>query len=270
MRLCRCRRCRQQISIIVPFQSKEPSRRKNWRWLKRYWKAHLPEAEVIIGKDRKSQRRLWRRHPRPYSKTTAVNKAFRKAHGDIIVILDADCYIWWEVLNRCATQLREARKRGERIWFVPYRKLIRLNKAKTDELLGTNPRGPFQFTTSLSRDEIEWSEYNGHQFGAMIQIMPREAFELLGGMDERFNGWGGEDVAFLNALDTLWGKHRNTPNPVFHLWHSKLSVGTGGNYPNRAWERQERPIVNEALNRQYARAKGRPRLMQQLMREAHQ
>jgi hypothetical protein len=34
-------------------------------------------------------------------------------------------------------------------------------------------------------------------------VVPRAAFDELGGWDERFEQWGGEDAAFCYALDTL-------------------------------------------------------------------
>ena len=57
------------ISILIPFRCTDPDspRMKNVEWLKRYWAAQLPGAEVIIGEDPDTSR--------PFSKSVAVNNA---------------------------------------------------------------------------------------------------------------------------------------------------------------------------------------------------
>jgi predicted glycosyltransferase involved in capsule biosynthesis len=64
-----------------------------------------------------------------------------------------------------------------------------------------------------------------HHYGALILIMPRAAFEAAGGMDERFRGWGAEDVSFVHAVDTLYGRHRTLDASAHHLFHQTLGQG---------------------------------------------
>src|ERR1035437_8821162 len=97
----------------------------------------------------------------------------------------------------------------------------------------------------------------------MIQIMPREAFITVGGMDERFRGWGGEDQAFLLALNILWGPYRNSPNNVYHLWHPKIIAAEGIDAKGkrseiRAWDGQRVIRANDWLSWQYNMAKDGP------------
>src|SRR5882762_5788790 len=75
------------ISLLIPFRSPPgDERERNFRWLKEYWAHELPEAGVIQGHDVHV----------PFSKTCAVNNAAELAHGDILVILDADAYLTGE------------------------------------------------------------------------------------------------------------------------------------------------------------------------------
>ena len=46
----------------------------------------------------------------------------------------------------------------------------------------------------------------------------RTLFDQVGGFDERFRGWGAEDIAFLNACSTFGGKHR-VMGDAYHLRH---------------------------------------------------
>lgn len=267
------RKVQQRISILVPFQSDDPGRNKTWRWLERYWRHELPGAELIVGRDRRAQKN-WTRKPVPFSKAVAVNDAFRRSHGDIIVILDADAYLPGEVIEQCARRLRLARKKKIQTWFVPYMFLYRLKQGYSNEILRSGPANPLRVPTPPPPKAIDGTDASGagREFGALLQVMPREAFEKVGGMDERFRGWGGEDTSFLLALDTLWGKHKNTANEICHLWHRRLASGPLGslavkNWMVRMWPGQKDPRANGRLSSRYHQAHGRPEVMAKLVRE---
>ncbi len=238
---------RKKISLLVPFRPDNIDREVSWRWLRRYWKHALPGAEIIQGFDLGL----------PFCKTAAVNNAFRESHGDIIVILDADCYINPEVIEDCASKIRAARKAGRHLWFVPYRRLYRLTKFATEIILRSDPEHPWLPPDPppgaiVGSTEGSGGNVHGHHYGAMIQIMPREAFEAVGGMDERCRGWGSDDAIFVQALDTLYGKHRTTKNGVFHFWHTNL----GDKWDTRRWLGQPVARSNEWLATLYGSARG--------------
>jgi glycosyltransferase involved in cell wall biosynthesis len=222
-----------------------------WRWLRRYWKYWLRgDVEIVIGYDYNTNR--------PFSKAAAVNDAARRARGDIFVILDSDVYMPASVVKHCAERIRVARKHGTRLWFVPYQFIYRLTPEATEHVLESSPKDPLRFTG------------HGHKFGAMITIMSREAFEFVGGMDERFRGWGGEDVSFLRAVDTLWARHKNTPNDVLHMWHPKLHIpGPKMNpkepWKTRIWDGQDRARHNDWLAIMYNEATWKPLRMRVLV-----
>jgi hypothetical protein len=80
----------------------------------------------------------------------------------------------------------------------------------------------------------------------------REAYAELGGMDEEFVGWGGEDNEFWDRCLTLptwvWGYE-----PIVHLWHRSQPLKQEGDNPNiiRCREVMERsPQERIALLRQ--------------------
>ena len=84
--------------------------------------------------------------------------------------------------------------------------------------------------------------------------------------NSRFRGWGGEDVAFLRSVDTLYGKHRNTDNDVLHLWHPQFVTDTTvANWKVRVWEGQTSPRANDKLATRYHKANGNPEAMQALV-----
>jgi hypothetical protein len=244
------------ISLLVPFTSDSQRRTETWEWLQQYWKSELPGAQIIVaGNDHV-----------PFCKTAAVNAAWRRARGDVIVILDADCYLPGSVVLACYRQIMAAKRRGQRLWYIPYRHFYRLTDEASRRVLQSNPRHPLRFSDPPPLEDVEEVRDSGygHHYGALVQIMPREAFILAGGMDERFNGWGGEDVSFMTAVDTLYAKHRTMPNGVLHLWHPHH----GTEHFERQWPGQTVPGNNNLLSTRYAEARGRIMRMHRLTRES--
>jgi Glycosyl transferase family 2 len=233
------------ISLLVPFRTDNGRRAETWEWLDRYWRNELPGAQIIIGTDDHT----------PFCKTAAVNNARRHAKGDVLVILDADCYVAGDVIESCAAEIRRERKRGNRIWFVPYRCFYRLNDLASRYVMSCDPSNPIRFFAFGPKDYM-LDEKKGvnqaHWFGALIQILPKEAFDIVGGMDTRFYGWGGEDVAYMHALDTLYAPHKTSPNGVIHLWHPTI----GTSVKNRRWPGQDKAGHNGALSGRYHGARG--------------
>lgn len=254
------------ISIVIPFRpsAKAPERLRNVLWLEQYWKMNLPGAEVIISDD-----------PEPdkaFSKSVAINRGVEQSTGDVLVLVDADGYLAIDRVLHCAKEIRHARKRGHRLWFVPYRQFYRLNEESSLRLLNSDPKYPFVFSEPPS----QWDTINdtnprtGHHYGAMIQLMPREAFELVGGWDERFRGWGGEDHAAMRAMDTLYWPHKTLPTSVLHVWHPMIGgdgVKRMVSWKDRRWEGQDDPTINNKLSWRYYYSMNKPELMRQLCNE---
>jgi hypothetical protein len=252
------RRHRPQISVLVPYRldPTSPQRARSWHWLRRYWEWELPDAEMIVARGS--------RHG-VFSKAMAVNAAAERATGRVFVILDSDAYMIGSTLRRCADAIDDALRREHQLWLVPYRQLYRLTEAASQQVLDSDPRWPHRFSTPPPADAVSSSEgsMHGKRFGAMATVMPREAFETVGGMDPRMRGWGGEDVAFVRALDTLYAKHKTVFGDVLHLWHARI----GDVAATRMWSGQAVPRVNEQLAGRYSSATGDVARMRALVDE---
>lgn len=244
---------RPKISLLIPFSSTDPARRANFDWLQEYWKYELPEAEVIIGTS-KSQ---------VFCKAEALNDAARRSVGKILVIMDADAYMTGSAVRQAADLILEERNN---LWLIPYRRLYRLNEESGRLITNSRTTHPFRFPRDIDWSHIENnvdSVRYGHHYGAMSMMFPRKAYELIGGFDERFKGWGGEDVCLLRALDTLFAKHKTIDADIFHLWHPFY----GDSYESRRWANQDKGGSNWKLSKEYGKAAGNPSLMRAVLQE---
>jgi hypothetical protein len=240
------------ISLLVPFSTLDPQRQMTWDWLKDYYNVWLPGAEIIVGENTQV----------PFCKTKAFNQAYWRSTGDIIVLLDADCYIDTDIILNCAAEIRAEKAAGNKLWYIPYREFYRLTEAASNSVLSSFTTKPLTFPKPPPRDVLmtDKGSSSAHWWGALIQIMPSEAFETAGGMDERFSGWGGEDVAFMRAVDTLYAKHKTWNDQVIHLWHSATVNPTDDHL--RMWEGQSAAHRknDELVGRYYAAFGDRTRM----------
>jgi hypothetical protein len=251
-----------QTSLLVPFRDDDEYRTRVWTWLKRYWMDHLASVEVIMGHDTGV----------PFSKAVAVNDAATRARGRVFVILDADAYLDTHYVQRYIDEIDMSVKEGIRQWYIPYDKLYRLSEAATLDLLETSPALEYNFpsppppnildTSPLSAHDHNSVHY-GHQYGALIQMLPREAFYMVGGMDPRFRGWGSEDAAFMHSVDTMYCNHELGTNDALHLWHAR----SGMSWDTRRWVGQPDVVANSRLAQRYGMAKSEAGWMRALTQE---
>ena len=112
-----------------------------------------------------------------------------------------------------------------------------------------------------SRSNPEWINYEGGVWCPTLEnstwLARRNGTVYFTGN----TGWGGEDIALLRALDTLFGKHKTTENDILHLWHPFI----GEDYKTRRWEGQSSGNINNKLASKYNKATGKPEKMRRLV-----
>jgi hypothetical protein len=137
-----------------------------------------------------------------YNKSIAMNAGFRQCEGEIVVILDADMLI----PARTAARLHELFERTE------------LDACRFGRFI-------FELDQETSQAvQARQSVRHVERVMSIVQNTPnpmavrRDAYWAIGGHDERFFGWGGEDIEFLTRLRT-----RRVSDggflPIVHLWH---------------------------------------------------
>jgi hypothetical protein len=187
------------VSLLVPFrEDASGTRTAPFEWLRAYYRAHLPAAEIVVGECAGD----------PYSKSIAVNDAARRSAGDIFAILDADTWLSPRVIERCAAAIRTS---GAGLWFLPHRASYELCREDT-------ACDPAQYDSFGVPTRYERRVDRGP---GQALIISADGFSTVGGFDPRFRGWGGEDRAFVRAADTLYAEHRRTRDWILSLWHER-------------------------------------------------
>lgn len=137
----------------------------------------------------------------PYNRSWALNYGVRQAQGELIVILDADMLF----PERFAANMIDVFS-GDIDAVRPVRLLFYLDEQ----------------TSSVVQEQRTLA--NVSCIGTVVQNTPnpivirRDAYLELGGHDESFFGWGGEDNEFISRLRTLRFPQGGFL-PAIHLWH---------------------------------------------------
>lgn len=189
------------------------------------WLARLDALEVIVvEQDGESVAADLPRGPNtrfefvfndgPFNKAWGLNVAARNASCEILVTGDADMLMEDEAL------LRAVNACSERFDAVnPYTGLVDLTATETTALV----RGDIGIT-DIRRERVRDRLDEGELicFCGGICAYRREVYFALGGLDEEFVGWGGED----DAMSVNLGRYTDRlavqqHTRAFHLWHPR-------------------------------------------------
>lgn len=83
-------------------------------------------------------------------------------------------------------------------------------------------------------------------FPGASTFIGRESYIALGGHDEAFQGWGGEDLEFLSRLKTL-NLYPGSFLPCFHLWHPEAPKKASGDRNNKLQQARLNQTVSERI-----------------------
>lgn len=230
-----------KISVLVPYRRDEGRRDELWRWV--YPRilivlGHHHEPHFVFADDAGDD-------PVLFNRPQALNRAARRTDGNVILIADADT-----TFDDPAPLIKAIEMTSrDGVWRMP-QTYTQLTRDGTDLFMAGST------LEEIGPDGVLW-EGSAVSWSGLV-VIPREAWDLVAGGDERYVGWGADDVALGLALDTLYGPHERYPGGAVHLWHGRDEQNTGGHRNSRA---------QNALTEEYERAAGDLERMGRLVQE---
>jgi len=153
----------------------------------------------------------------PYCRSWAFNIGVRHTRGRVLVLHDNDMLVPADYAARVLEQVRDEYEVINLKRFIFY-----LTERHTESVFsgrgGLTDQAPLSIVQNL-------------EGGGSVAIT-RVAYEQIGGFDESFVGWGGEDNEFWDRAQTL----RVWPFaylPIVHLWHEPQAGKSDRDNPTR-------------------------------------
>jgi hypothetical protein len=189
------------ISVLVPWRSNDEHRIRAWHYNRLRWQK-LPVQLCVSGDGRASG---------PFSVSRAVNRARREATGDILAIFGAD-----HVPPGLAKLAWIKQRLAEVPWSGVYAISLLINEGGTARVIDEGM--PPAIMASLRSTAVGVCEG--------ILAIRAAVWDDLGGMDERFEGWGAEDTALRTALKALYPDGRlDGEGEAWALYHPDAPRG---------------------------------------------
>lgn len=236
----------QALSYLITYRESDSSERRENLFAVLRWLAQWPEIEVVVI-EQDSVPRLEHDLPRakggvgfaynpgPMNKAWGLNVAARVAHAPLLALGDADL-----IVPRALPEAAERCSPGRAV--KPYRSIVDLSEDESRRVRG----GDWSFAPSRATGIPKNREAQGEHvvFAGGLFVLHRDAYLQLGGFDERFVGWGGEDDAMTMKLQRAGlALSEVGDEPALHLWHPRSHESTLG---------QPRYDSNRALLADYA------------------
>lgn len=193
---------RPNLAICVASGGDDEHRIRAENWTTKLWEdAGFPVAVGAVGLDEYGR----------YNVSAARNRAASHVDPDVYVFADGDTFAE-------PHQVRAAAVLAERTGCLvqAYDVFARLNEPATAALISGQVAWPDAKTTA--RFVRQQAPRSRTAIGGLVAI-PRGLWETVGGYDERFFQWGGEDRAMWCAATTIAGRCDRVAGTGLHLWH---------------------------------------------------
>lgn len=158
-------------------------------------------------------------NPGPFNKSWGLNVGAKLTTSALLAFGDADviCAQAWPQAVRLLREQFPVVK--------PYRRIVDL----TEQESACVRAGQWNFQPQRPPDQLPNREAKGEfvVFAGGLFLVRREVFDRVGGFDEGFLGWGGEDDAMtLRLIASAAPMHTLDLTPALHLWHPRSPATT--------------------------------------------
>lgn len=220
-----------KVRLLVPRLADDGHRDRLWEFCRAHWERELPEYELVEGHHEGDC---------PFNRSAAINRA-AEGKWDVAIVLDSDVVV---DPGQVKAAVELAYETGELV--LPFTDRNMLSEKGTEAILGGASGSWRKWVACRERGRV-----------SCCVVVPHALWDTVGGFDERFEGWGGEDEAFHAACEVMGGAQR-LDGAVWHLWHERS-----------AHHDHSTPLYRQALAlyRRYV-STTHPALMEQLLAES--
>jgi GT2 family glycosyltransferase len=150
----------------------------------------------------------------PFNRAWGMNVGFKRSSGAVVGFADADL-----ITNATALVDCYERCRSEFEAVKPYDQLVDLTPEESRSILNGD------WNVEADRKEPQRNREGIGEYVCFcggLFLIRRSTYEELGGFDERFLGWGGEDDAMTSKLSRLVKNSGGARHQIaYHLWHER-------------------------------------------------
>lgn len=191
--------------VCIPWRdSGEPSRSAAFEWCWRWW--HYNDLPVVMHSGPGGAFNI------AAARNMAATQAMALYDADVLVFADAD------TVPEIATVSLAMTLAEQQLGAVyPHDHYWSLNAYTTGLVLASDPGKP-QLPMPLDRN-LEGPVNRASVAGCIVTSA--RSWSLVGGFDERFTCWGGEDTAYALVMRDVLGSALRLPGQIWHLWHSR-------------------------------------------------
>lgn len=183
-----------RVVVLVPRRSDGGRRDEVWNWVKARWRRELPYFTLYEGHHTEGD----------FNRSYAINRAADAASDwDIAVIADADSFVG---RNQLLDAIGVAHEKQQ--MTLAYDQFCALSEDMTQKILEGYLGNWYEGL--IARIEGTCSS---------MVVVPRNLWDTVGGFDETFVSWGGEDVGAFHAFITFGDGWKRIPGPVWHMHH---------------------------------------------------
>lgn len=224
---------RTTVPVLIPWRTDDGARAENWELVEQVMWELWPLVEEAAGPDG------------PFNRSAALNEAYRQVDGpcrldDVVIVADADSIV---PRHQLADAILVARASGR--MTIAHDRWLNVERHERDHFLATGNLVDEELVHT-DRGRVPRRAYK-NTCSSML-VIPTKVWDRVGGFDERFVGWGMEDIAFNRIVTILCGKPERIRGPVYHLEHERAAADR-----NRSRDAGYR--ANRALWHQYRRAR---------------
>lgn len=228
------------VLVVIPFRDATATRsrfRNLLACLRTLQHQSLPRSRYRICVVESDERERWRDEisaltddylfaakAGPFNKSWTVNVGVVNAGGaaELVCVLDADALVDHHFLERNARRFDRPGTGA----FLPFRDLTYLDAHATNQAVQARC-----LDGAADVDHRRIRAFLVHRSPGVCVWLHREVFDAVDGMDERFEGWGGEDIAFVTRLQ-LAAPFLVFDDVMYHAHHEPSSHLVGGETVN--------------------------------------